>query len=270
MEPTDLARLSITIINRNTKDLLLACLNSILGRASEYEVIVVDNASTDASAEHVRTQFPDVIVFENKENVGYARACMRGLRESKGTYVLFLNSDTIVPPEALDRLISFLDANPRVAACAPRLANDNGMPQPFSYGNDPTIRYLLARALAHIGLHAPLHDWNTAEIQTVDWVSGACLITRRTAMDQIAGFDERIFMYFEDNDLCLRLRRAGWQVVYNPQITIIHVGGASLSSPTVRRKYYYESLLYFYSKHYPPIHRMLLKLLLPFYKLCFR
>jgi N-acetylglucosaminyl-diphospho-decaprenol L-rhamnosyltransferase len=262
--------LSIVIVSYNTREILLNCLASIAHCTGQSEVVVVDNGSSDGSVDAVRGKFPNVRTIQNPANQGYARASMLGFRATTGRYVLFLNSDTIVPVEALRRLVSFMEERPGVAACGPKLTKMEGTAQAFAFGRDPTLSYLLARAFAKLGLRRPLHDWETTEIQPVDWISGACLLIRRTALDQVAGFDEHIFMYFEDNDLCLRLRRAGWQVVYNPQVTIIHTMGGSPTNHALRSKYYYESLLYFYSKHYSLLERSALRMMLPFYRFCFR
>lgn len=257
--------ISVIIANWNTRDLLLDCLASIQANAGEFEIVVVDNGSTDGSPDAVRKACPDARLFLQTENQGYARANMIGLHESAGKHVLFLNSDTIIPPDTLTRLSGFFDKEPRVAACGPRLLRPDGRTQPYAFGSDPGLRYLIARACVRLGLRRPLHNWETAEVQPVDWVSGACLFVRRTALEQVGGFDERIFMYFEDNDLCLRLRRAGWQIVYNPQISVTHIGGASAVDRSCRREQYYRGLRYFYSKHYSFPERLALRMLLPFY-----
>ncbi len=260
--------LSIVIVSRNTSSLLADCLRSIPAgaEAQSHEIIVVDNASSDGSAEMVAREYPRVQLIRNSVNVGYARANNQGIRLSQGRYLLLLNSDTIVPAGALSALGQFMDDHPDAAACGPRLARTDGLTQPFAFGNDPTLAYLLARGWNRLIFRRSLHDWETHNVQPVDWVSGAALIARHDAIDQVGGFDERFFMYFEDNDLCLRLRRAGWQVIYNPAVTITHLGGASLK-PSVSRTWYYDaSLRYFYSKHYTPLARIGLELMLPFYR----
>ncbi len=123
------------------------------------------------------------------------------------------------------------------------------MPQPYSFGGDPTPLYLLRRAVAHLrGRY--LHDWGTATPQQVDWVSGASLVVRREAVERVGGLDEAMFMYFEDNDWCRRMRQAGWQVWYDPASEVVHIGGASLNQNPEARAAYYRSLAYFYRKHY--------------------
>ncbi|PKO22875.1 MAG: glycosyltransferase family 2 protein [Chloroflexi bacterium HGW-Chloroflexi-1] len=277
--------LSVIIVNWNVCDLLRDCLRSVLwGRESEVrsqeanrsalipalelrapEVLVVDNASIDGSAEMVAREFPTVRLIRNAENLGYARANNLGIAASTGRYVLLLNSDTVVPPAALAELVAFMDAHPEAGACSPQLLGADGRPQPYAFGCDPMPDYLMRRGLYRLLLRRPLHDWGAAEVQAVDWVSGACLLTRRAVIDQVGALDEQFFMYFEDNDWCLRMRAAGWKVYYNPNVCITHIGGQGLIQNPAARRAYYRSLEYFYAKHYGPLARGLLKLFLPVY-----
>jgi len=118
--------------------------------------------------------------------------------------------------------------------------------QPYAFGADPTLGYLLRRGWNRLVHHRSLHDWAIDTPQSVDWVSGACLLVRRQAWEEVGGFDEAFFMYFEDVDLCLRIRHAGWQIMYNQRVGITHLGGASEPG----RWLYYQSLEHFYRKHY--------------------
>lgn len=260
--------LTVIIVSWNTAPLLAECLRSIFPSAEnlDYEIVVVDNASTDGSAAMVEREFAGVRLIRNSTNAGFARANNQGIRASAGRYVLLLNSDTIAPPGALPALVQFMDDHSDAGACGPRLARSDGTAQSFAFGSDPTIAYLLARGANRLLFRRPLHDWETDAVQVVDWVSGAALLARRDALEQINGLDEKFFMYFEDNDLCLRLRRADWQVFYNPKVTITHFGGASLNQSALRTRWYDASLRYFYSKHYSRQSRVALEILLPFYR----
>lgn len=260
--------LSIVIVSWNTARRLADCLHSVPAGAEglPHEIIVVDNASTDGSPAMVAREFGSVQLIRNVANLGFARANNQGIRASLGRYVLLLNSDTIVPADALAALVQFMDDHPEAGACGPRLARADSRAQPFAFGGDPTIAYLLARGWNRLLFRRSLHDWETNVAQAVDWVSGASLLARRDALEQAGGFDENFFLYFEDNDLCLRLRRAGWKVFYNPNVTITHFGGASLSQSALRTRWYDTSLRYFYSKHYSPLARVALELLFPFYR----
>lgn len=264
--------LSLIVLSWNVRELLRGCLRSVgenVGtlERSNIEMLVIDNASTDGSADMVAAEFPEVRLIRNAENAGFARGNNAGIAASTGRYVLLLNCDTIVPAGALERLVAFMDAHPQAGACSPRLVRLDGTPQPYAFGNDPTLGYLLRRGLSRLLFRRSLHDWGVAETIAVDWVSGACLLARRTAIEQVGGLDEAMFMYFEDNDWCRRMRLAGWQVCYVPGIEITHIGGAGLKQNPAARAAYYRSLARFYEKHYGLPGRLLLKILLPVYRL---
>ncbi|MGC8780041.1 MAG: glycosyltransferase family 2 protein, partial [Anaerolineae bacterium] len=214
----------------------------------------------------VAAEFPEVRLIRNPANLGYARANNIGIAASRGRYVLLLNSDTIVPAGALAGLLAFMDAHPQAAACSPRLLRPDGTPQPYAFGGDPTPLYLVRRGIGRLLFGRPLHDWAVARPIQVDWVSGACLLARRAAIEQVGALDEAMFMYFEDNDWCRRMRRAGWQVWYVPTVAITHIGGAGLKQNPAARRAYRESLHYFYRKHYGPAARWFLQWTLPIYE----
>jgi GT2 family glycosyltransferase len=218
----------------------------------------------------VAQNFPQAYLIRNQKNIGFTRANNQGIYASSGRYVLLLNSDTVVTPDVLTRLIQFMENHPDAGAIGPRLSRPSGEPQAFAFGCDPTLSYLFRRGLSHLLLRHPLHDWNTTQIQTVDWVSGACVLVRREAIDRVGLLDENIFMYFEDNDWCLRIRQAGWKVYYNPQVTITHLGGQSLKQNPAAWSAYYHSLDYFYAKHYGSLARWALRVSLLPYRLLVR
>ncbi len=274
MEPL----LSVIILNWNGRDLLRNCLRSVQDNISMFqrfnvstfqrsnvETFVVDNASSDGSAEMVRAEFGDVRLIVNAENLGFARANNVGIRASRGRYVLLLNNDAVALPGALAGLTAFMEVHGDAGAVGPRLLCPDGSLQPYAFGGDPTIGYLVRRGVNRLLCGRPLHDWATGVVQPVDWVSGACLMVRREAIAQAGLLDEAFFMYFEDNDWCLRIRQAGWRVYYNPQVAIIHIGGQSLARNPAARRAYRESLRHFYRKHYGPAANLALRLLLPVY-----
>lgn len=259
--------LSVIIVNWNTRRLLTNCLSSALDsktQACQFEVIVVDNASTDGSPTMVVEQFPQVQLIQNDANLGFSRANNNGIRCSQGRYVLLLNSDTVVPDRTLALMVQFMDKHPEAGAMGPRLVLPDGGPQPYSFGCDPTIGYLLRRGFNLFLRKRYLHDWGIGEIREVDWVSGASLMLRRKALEETGLLDENFFLYFEDNDLCLRLRQKGWKVYFNPMVEVVHLGGVVKNEPA--RAEYYHSLLYFYSKHYGKLRTAILIMLLPFYR----
>jgi N-acetylglucosaminyl-diphospho-decaprenol L-rhamnosyltransferase len=268
MTPT----LSIIVLSWNVRELLRACLVSVqqnigkLERAN-VETLVIDNASTDGSAEMVAAEFPDVRLIRNAANVGFAAGNNIGIAASAGRYVLLLNSDTLVPPGTLETLVAFMEAHPQTGACSPRLLRPDGTPQPYAFGRDPTLGYLVRRGLNRLLFHRPLHNWATTDVLAVDWVSGACLMARREAIEQIGGLNEQIFMYFEDNDWCLRMRQAGWKVYFNPLVEITHIGGQSVARNPAARAAYYRSLGYFYERHYGPMAQGVMRIALAGYRL---
>lgn len=256
------ADLLIVIVSWNTAGLLERCLKSFLGvpPAAGTEVVVVDNASSDGTVEMLRAVFPGVQLLQNDCNEGFAGAANRGIAATDSRFVLLLNSDTEVPAGVLDSLVEFMDDSPDAGAVGPRLLQPDGEAQPYSYGGDPRPAYLLGRALLRLTFRRYLHDWSASEVKRVDWVSGACMMIRREALGQVGMLDDNMFMYFEDNDLCLRLRKRGWRVYFNPKLVVTHIGGRSLAKNPAARREYYRSLNYFYAKHYGRPARLALRL----------
>jgi len=185
---------------------------------------------------------------------------------SRGDHILLLNSDTQIEAQALRRMIEFMEEHPEAGAMGPRLVLPDGHSQPYSFGSDPTPGYLLRRGLNLFLRKGYLHDWGTEETGEVDWVSGASLMLRRRALEEMGLLDENFFLYFEDNDLCLRLRQKGWKVYFNPTVQVVHLGGESLAQNKEAQKEYYHSLLYFYGKHYGKLKTAILIMLLPLYR----
>ncbi len=243
--------LSVIIVTWNVREQLRTCLLALPAatKGLSTEIIAIDNGSTDAAAEMFADEFPEVRLLRNTENAGFARANNQGLALAGGRYVVLLNPDTEPPPQSLTDMVQFMDAHPGAGAAGPRLVRPDGTPQPYAFGEDPSPIYLLRRALAH-RRGGYLHDWGVTEPLQAGWVSGACLVARRAAVEQVGGLDERIFMYFEDNDWCRRMRQGGWEVWYNPRAQMLHIGGASLNQNPRARAAYYDSLVYFYRKHY--------------------
>lgn len=257
--------LSVVIVSWNTADLLTDCLRSLERSTEPLEIIVVDNASSDDSVARARVLGATVIA--NTENVGYARANNQGWRAAGAAsdVVVLLNSDATVEPGALEALAAELRTRTDLGACGPRLRLPDGRPQPFAFGGDPTPAYLLRRAWRRLR-GRPMHDWGEAAGRDVDWVSGACLAVRREALTRVAGLDEDYFMYFEDVDLCRRLRANGWRVRTVPEAVVTHVGGQSLKLNPAARRAYATSLRLFYHKHFGALERVWLTLALPIYQ----
>lgn len=228
---------SIVIVSWNVRDLLRACLQSLPAAAGpdlQTEVIVVDNASTDGSAALVRAEFPAVRLLAATANQGFARANNRGIAAGRGRLVLLLNPDTEMRPGALAALVTWLDRHPAYGLAGPRLLNPDGSPQ-SSRRRFPTLGTALVESTPVQALFPWLPvlrryyvlDRSDDEEQEVDWVTGACMLARRTALAAAGGFDPGYFMYSEELDLCRRLRQAGWRIGYVPAAVVVHHGGQS-------------------------------------------
>lgn len=240
--------LSITILSYNTKNLLRDCLTSILSSIDGkflYEVIVVDNASSDESVNMVKEEFKKVKIVENKTNVGFAKGCNIGAKEAAGKYILFLNSDTKVQDNGFLRMVEFLEKNPRVAILGGKLHNADGSVQP-STGKFYNLPYLVIMLLGLERLGFLRSSPN--KIQKVDWVSGACMMMRRDVIEKLTGFDEKLFMYMEDMEICFRAQQLGYATYFYPNLKLEHKSWGS-SNRTFAIINIYKGILHFYSKH---------------------
>jgi hypothetical protein len=250
--------LSIIVVSFNARDDLERCLGSLHAPAprASHEIIVVDNASTDGSADAARA-WPEVQIIELAQNVGFARGNNVGIRASAGALLLLLNSDAVVPPQAIDRLISELAARPDVAVMGPRLVDGSGRPE-LSFGRmigpfNELRQKLLARGHARrLPIVSPFVERLTRRPQVVDWVSGACLLVRRDDAFAAGLLDERYFMYTEDVDFCAAVRKRGRHVWFTPEVEIVHARGRSArAAPAATAAAYHRSRLAFYDKHHP-------------------
>jgi len=252
-------KLSVIIVSWNVRDDLVRCLRSIEENhpLAPYEVIVVDNASEDGTVECIRREFPTVTVIENEQNRGFAAANNQGIQKAGGQYILLLNPDTIVHKSSLDTLIGFMENNPDIGACGPKLLNTDGTTQP-SVRRFPTFRGALYRhsvfRLTGIFLSQYrkwlMKDFGYDRRADVEQLMGAALMVRRSVIEQVGVLDERFFMYFEEVDLCYRIKQAGWRVVFVPDAEITHLGGQSARQmPARNRLMMLESMFAFFRKH---------------------
>jgi hypothetical protein len=224
------------IVNWNTKAYLLQCLESIEKQKSAYrvEIVVVDNDSSDGSAEAVEKRFPHVRVIRTGDNLGFARANNIGIRESGGEYVCLVNSDVEMLPDCLARLNEFMDADHAIGLCGPRLLNRDLSVQ-YSCRHFPTLGRLVCDALKLSRLFPSVRVFSGEEMKhfayesacEVDALSGAFLVARREAVAGVGLLDEGFFMYSEDVDWCRRFHEAGWKVAFFPGSEAVHFGGAS-------------------------------------------
>lgn len=227
------------IVNYNAGDHLLACVRSLRAEGVA-EVVVVDNESRDGSGEALARSDPAATFVPMGANFGFGTAANRGVALTSAPYVLVMNPDTVVGPGMVDALAAALDRDPALAAVGPRIDNPDGSRYP-SARRFPSV----AQSAGHgfLGLVWPanrfsraykMDDTGLAEARLVDWISGACLMVRRPAFDQVGGFDESYFMYCEDVDLCWRMSRAGWGVGYEPGGRVVHVVGVSSNQAPYR------------------------------------
>ncbi len=230
--------LSIIIVSYNTRDLLRACLGSLeracaLPGAPAIETIVVDNGSADCSVDMARTTFPTVSLIES-DNVGFAAGSNKGLAVASGRYLLLLNPDTEVLADALGALVRFMDAHPRAGAAGGHLLNLDGSFQHSAF-RFPTLLmsffdfYNVNHRVINSRLNGryPLHAYTSSF--EIDHPLGACLLVRRETMEQVGMMDDGFFMYCEEIDWCLRIKRAGWQIWHVADAPVIHHGGKSTS-----------------------------------------
>ncbi len=259
----NLPPVSIILVNFNDRRRLLDCLASVRSDpgAAACEILVVDNASTDGSPEAVRAGFPDICVIANPDNAGFSKANNRGVGQSRGAFLLFLNTDTRVPAGAIGALLERLRSDPAIGAVGPALVHKPGDYQ-VSFGN----RVGFAAQVFQKFVLNPRHKRALRKrrpVREVGWLSAACFLCRREAFERAGGFDERFFLYFEDIDLCFRIRKAGWKLLFVSAVEVGHEGGATTSaSPAIRaasRFEYRRSQLLFYEKHNSRISRRLLR-----------
>jgi len=251
---------SIIIVSFNARADLERCLESLHGAppATPHEILVVDNASTDGSAAAAR-RWPGATVIDAGANVGFARANNLGIRASRGANLLLLNSDTIVPAGAIDRLVAELEQNPDVAVVGPRLVDGSGGAELSFGGMIGPLNELRQKRRAR----SAAVDQLTRRRQYPDWVSGACLLVRRADAEAVGGLDERYFMYAEDVDFCAAIRARGRRILFVPDVEVVHLRGRSAASaPAATRDAYRRSQLAFYEKHHPgwaPLLRLYLR-----------
>lgn len=252
-------KLSIIIVNWNVRDDLHKCLRSIEENKPSYtyEVIVIDNASTDGTVDMITEHFSEITLICNHDNRGFAAANNQGINISQGEYILLLNPDTILHPKSLDILIKFMDSNEDVGACGPQLLNADETNQD-SVRRFPSFRGALHRhtALKFLGIFKGqykkwmMYDFKNDKQIDVDQVMGAALMARKSTIEQAGVMDERFFMYYEEVDLCYRIKKADWRIVYIPEATITHIGGGSSGQILVSKRIMaMTSLLKFFRKH---------------------
>lgn len=242
--------ISVIIVNYNTRDYLARCLESLAGISGIcFEIIVVDNASKDLSAEMVKERFPHAVLIKNAENLGFAKANNQAIAVSKGRYLYFLNPDAEVHQGAFEAMISHMESRPDVGLAGTRIVNPDGSAQSSVENRYPGQKHAKKEMSGLKG--------------DIAWVLGASMFARREAIVNVGGFNTDYFLYGEEQDLCLRLRRAGWVIGYIPDAVVLHWGGKSerdhLPAHVWEKKFRAE--LIFYRSHYAEkaVHRICLE-----------
>jgi GT2 family glycosyltransferase len=252
--------LSIITANYNNSSSILSCLDSIVNNLKEldYEIIVVDNCSKDESCRLVREKYSNFHIIENIKNFGFARAINQGFKNTNGKYLMILNPDVKMASGLIEKLIKYMDDHSDVGLLLPKLINPDGSLQ-LSCRTFYNFSTLLFRK-SPLGKIFPNHkvirkhllmDWNHEEVREVDWGLGACMIMRRNALTDGKILDDRFFLYFEDVDLCLRLKKAGWKIIYYPNVVMTHQHARQSARGFFNRAKWehFKSLIKFYFKH---------------------
>lgn len=266
--------LSIVILSYNTKALTRECLTSLsASKRGVYttEVIVCDNGSTDGSMAMIQKEFPNVIIIENRKNLGFAAGNNPGIKRARGRYILLLNSDTEVPEETFRVMIDFMDEKTDAGAATCKVVLPQGSIDPACHRGFPTpwvaftyiskLEKLFPKTRLFGEYHQGYKDLNS--IHDVDCITGAFFLVRRKVIEDIGLLDEDYFMYGEDIDWSYRIRKHGWKILYNPQVTILHKKKQSGRSNTDRSKqiqteiYFHTYNWLFYKKHFEKKHPLL-------------
>lgn len=263
--------LSIIVVSHNAREWLRPCLESLRAhRDAVLEILVVENGSTDHSAELVRDEFPEITLLRNQEQQGFAANNHIGAQAATAPLLLFLNPDTQAPPGSLKAMLQVIAQHPECGVFGSRLLDGDGEVE-RSMGRFPTLKSIcLDRLLGELRFlqpllehHAQRHYLGYDAPRYVDWVTGACLWIRREALEKAGGWDgTHFFMYYEDVDLCYRVRSAGYKVLYAPQSTLFHYRNKTPLDPGRRKALMRRGLAAFVRQHYGPLRRRLYPALL--------
>lgn len=264
-----MVEISFIIVNWNTRDILLNCLNSIYKTVKDinFEIYVVDNNSTDGSQEAVKNDFPDVKLIENSTNTGFARANNQALGAMQGKFAVLLNTDTILQEGAIKNLLSFMNSSPKTGIAGVQLLNDDGSKQ-NSIDNFPSLETeIFNKSFLRIlfSKKYPSKRRNYHSPIEVDSVIGACMMVRKEAMEEVGFFDEDYFIFLEETDLCFRMHKNGWKVCHVPDARVFHISGHSKKrTPCESQIEYYKSLYKFFRKNRGGVSYIILRILKPF------
>jgi N-acetylglucosaminyl-diphospho-decaprenol L-rhamnosyltransferase len=260
----DNPEVAIVMINLNQADYTNQCLASIRQAPpiTPYEIILVDNGSTDGSGTWIADHYPEVRLVRSPLNIGYGPGNNLGIRASQGEFVLLLNNDTLVTPGMIDQCVAFLMAHPEAGAVGGNLLNADGSFQSGYMDHHTLWRVFLdITKLGHLGrVYFPSHPRGNA-IKVVDWICSAFLLCRREALDEVGLFDEEYFIYSDETAFQYQMAQAGWKIYYLPDVETVHFGGKALN-PWRRRRLVYRGYLIFFREHRGAYQSFLLRAML--------
>ncbi len=251
---------SLVVINYHTYQLTKNCLDSFFRHCpgSSWEMILVDNDFNETELKKIEAEFSGRIkIIANQENLGFGRANNQGAKIARGEWLFFVNSDTIVETDILAILEDFSHKYPDSDIIAPKLLDARKLPQAEAFGKMPKLSQIIKKNITATNQIAA----------DIDWVSGAALLIKRELFEKIGGWDEKFFMYLEDTDLCLRVKKNGGKIRICETAPIVHLGGQSFVDNKIKRKYYFQSQNYFFRKHYGVCMTLLMRFIRWPYKL---
>lgn len=273
----NIPKVTIIIVSWNVRELLVKCLDSIYKKITKFnfEIIVIDNNSSDFSAKVIKNQFPEVILIQNKINVGYSAAVNDGLANAKGDYYLILNPDTVVLNDICEIFINFFRNNPNVGAVGGKALLPNGNIDYCSARNLPNFYtqifelFYLSKLFSKNRLFGKYNMgyWNHNSVKKVEFISGQLIMVRRIVIENIGNMDDNFFLYYEDTDLCRRIIKDKWDIVYLPQAEILHYDSQSAKRHPEQKQINLEmfrSMLKYHRKHEGKIIANILRFLLFF------
>ncbi len=248
--------LSIILVNYQSEKWLENCLEKLSEDscpALDFEVIIINNDNKKFLPSKKLSFIPKIV--QSKENLGFGRANNLGVKIAKGKNILFLNPDTIFKRKDIKLLFCYFEKNPHIGVLSPLIIQASRLQaQPFTCGKKTSLLGIIFR-------NTILKPWNKKTPTNVDWVSGTALLTRKHLFEKVGGFDENFFMYFEDQDLCLRIKKLGYDIVFFPKSTVLHYDGKCWPNTKKQKNSFYKSQDYFFKKHYPSYKYFILRAL---------
>jgi GT2 family glycosyltransferase len=263
---------SIVIVNYNTTDDIKKCIESIKACTITigYEIIVADNCSHDRSIEKIKNEFTGIKLFLLDKNYGFGAGCNYGASKSKGKYFLFLNPDTIIENDTIDKMFYFLENNKNIGVCSVLMENkSDNIPYFYNSFPDLTWEFMEMTGFLHNKrirkLYNDANENHSSESMEIDWAIGACLMIRREVFDLVKGFDEQFFLYYEDTDLQRRIRNEGYKVMLLNKLKIKHEGKSSIEENETGENTYYLNMhiskMKYYIKHFGPFNIFIIRLI---------